>query len=892
MILNRKIKAKGAALIMTVLLLAFFSLMAVMFSTMLSLHLGQSKNYLHDSLLESGESAVLAHALALCDNDVSNSQLFGKVFSSGWTSDSNNELSYRFYIKDQLKDELFGFAEPLTAVRERNGQEKVNLSVMDSEDPGSAFLKENCVKILEEEKRPAEEAAGIVDRLLDKLDVNRDSRENDLEGESLAITGITKGDNRIFTPIDILTLSSFFDLNREKLEPCRYFIVGGANYEDNGGVTNLFVSMWDRPYGNEEQKAWEDFRQLVGDRIGNLWTDWEWEGKDVSFLSACGGKYIKAKILEARSNGFLLEGTPEVTLGCTLTRSWCNRRDEPGSLKLQAKSTDLWVIQGLQTNFYYRFKLRQVQGHHTRPIFDPDGIMQTGDFYKVITGKRGQLAFSLTKTSRDALFMGIEMRSPEYCHFENISSSTLNLRDWSLFCETPEGLTLEVKPEWGRHPVLKPGDKMDLMSWVRGDAGKHDLIGFAPQAAWAVPAKIRSKRLLSSELGYYASIVLETNSNYEREDHHIRHGFVYLGPTRKCLMPFPIANQDKGSLTVFLGPKQYARDWYRQLGDKIYFGDFQIEMLRNKNYICDQWGQKTTLLTNPDRVPWMVGYHKIKNKETNQEDLEKCLSKFAQRKTTLPFSGRISHLTETRCLAIPSGGNKLVLHKKPAYKENFWKDCDLVTSDGEVFRIMSSKGASVTLDRNHKLKKDTEVLITPDGLDNFLAGPMLPERVWTLKLPKEALLPGDLYLPGHSPLPNVPAPEYTISVYNGQTDKWELRAENASFPKGDVLHLGRITRDHRLPKGEIKIKIVGKGAGANGYWLRQPFLISDNMFRKDKSERCDSFAVYYEVKATDKTESEPITRKGAFLIQRQWERGSKHPKSFFAAKSSYFKPFE
>ena len=217
MIFNGKIKAKGAALIMTVLLLAFFSLMAVMFSTMLSLHLGQSKNYLHDSLLESGESAVLAHALALCDNDVSNSQLFGKVFSSGWTSDNNNELSYRFYIKDQLKDELFGFAEPLTAVRERNGREKVNLSVMDSEDPGSAFLKENCVKILEEEKRPAEEAAGIVDRLLDKLDVNRDSRENDLEGESLVITGITKGDNRIFTPIDILTLSSFFDLNREKL---------------------------------------------------------------------------------------------------------------------------------------------------------------------------------------------------------------------------------------------------------------------------------------------------------------------------------------------------------------------------------------------------------------------------------------------------------------------------------------------------------------------------------------------------------------------------------------------------------------------------------------------------------------------------------------------------
>lgn len=894
MILNLKIKVKGAALIFTVLLLAFFSLMALMFSTMLSLHLGQSRNYLQDSLVESGEQAVLAHALALCDHDVSNSRLFDRVFSSGWKTGGESELSYRFCIKDQWSDKTFSSASSLTAMREKTGLEKVNLSTMDSEDPNNAFLRESCIKVLQEEERVAEQVDEIVDRMLDQFDVNRNSRENDRNGESLVITGITKGDNRIFTPIDITTLSSFFDLNRKTLDPCKYFIVNGVNFEAQNGVTNLYVSLMDRPYGDKEKAEWDRFTYFAGGRIGNLWKDWNWEGKDVSFLSPCGGKYIKAKILEARDNGFLLDGTPEVSFGSTIIRDWCNRRDEPGSFKLEAKLSDLWVITGLQTNFYYSCKLRQVDGHKARPVFVPDGILQTGDFYRVQTGKKGELVFSFTKTSRDALFMGVEMRSPEYYHFENTSSSSLNLRDWELYCETPEGLSSKIKPQWVKHPVLKPGDKLDLLSWERGEKGKTTVNGFAPQADWAIPAKIKSHKLLSSELGYYASIILETNPNYERQNHHIRHGFVYIGNRkRKNMMPFPISNQNGSSLTVFLGPKEYARHWYRMLGDSVYFGDFQIEMLRNKSYVCDQWGQKTTLLSVPDNVPWLIGYHKIKNRETNREDLERCLKRFSNRKAVLPFSGKISHLTETKCLAIPSGGNKLLLHEKPAFKENFWKDCDLVTPDGEVFRITGSKGATVTLDRNHKLKKETTILITPDGLDSFLAGPILPERVWTLKLTKDALLPGDLYLPGHSPLPNLPSPEYTISVYNSLSDKWEIRAENAVFPEGDVIHLGRITKDHRLSKGEIKIKIVGKGAGPNGYWLRQPFLISDNMLRKEKEERCDSFAVYYEIQALDKREKdkEPTTRKGSFLIQRQWQRGGIRPRSFFAAKSSYCKPF-
>ena len=878
---------------MTVLLLAFFSLMAVMFSTMLSLHLGQSKNYLQDSLVECGEQAVLAHALALCDHNVSNSRLFNRVFSSGWETGEENELSYRFYIKDQWNDKTFPMSS-LTAVREKDGREKVNLSALDSEDRNHTFLRENCVNILQEEKRPVDQVDEIVDRMLDQFDVNRNSRENDRDGESLVITGITKGDNRIFTPIDIATLSSFFDLDKRTLDPCKYFIVNGVYYDIQNGITNLFVSMMDMPYGDKEKGEWNKFTYFAEGKIGNLWTDWDWEGREVSFLSPCGGKYIKANILEARENGFVLEGTPEVSYGSTIVRNWCNRREEPGSYKLDAKLSDLWVITGLQTNFYYSFKLRQVQGLKTRAIFDPDGIMQTGDFYKVRTGKKGELVFSFKKTTRDALLMGVELRSPEYYHFKNTSSSSLNLHDWSIFLETPEGLSAEIKPEWVKHPVLKPGDELDLLSWNKGEKGKSDVNGFAPQSAWAVPAKIKSHKFLSSELGYYASIVLETNPNYERQNHHIRHGFVYVGNRkRKHMMPFPISSQNENSLTIFLGPKEYARHWYRQLGDSIYFGDFQIEMLRNKSYICDQWGQKTTLLSVPDRVPWMVGYHKIKNKETNREDLERCLKRFANRKAVLPFASKISHLTETKCLAIPSGGNKLLLHNKPAYKENFWKDCDLITSDGEVFRITSSKGSTVTLDRSHKLKKEATVLITPDGRDNFLAGPILPERVWTLKLTKDALLPGDLYLPGHRPMPNIPSPEYTISVYNGLSDKWEIRAENAVFPEGDVLHLGRITKDHRLSKGEIKIKIVGKGAGPNGYWLRQPFLISDNMLRKEKEERCDSFTVYYEIQALDKKEKdkEPTTRKGSFLIQRQWQRGGKRPRSYFAAKSSYYKPF-
>lgn len=871
---------------MTVLLLAFFSLMGVLFSTMLSLHLGQSRNYLSDTLLENGEQAVLNHALVLCDHHVSNAGLLNRTFSSGWEVGGEKELRYSFKITDQMRNDLFP-SPPVTALRERNGKERYNLAVLDSEDQDSAFLKESCAKILAEEKRPADEVAGIVDRMLDELDVNRASRENDRDGESLFLTGLTKGDNRIFTPVDIMTLSSFFDLNREKLEPYEYFLVRDTHYEVLDSKTNLFVSMREQPWNEKRIGEWNHFRSQAGNRLGSLWEDWEWVGKEVRFLSACGGKYIKAKILEARKEGFLLEGTPEVTIDSTLTRDWCNSRSEPGSLKLQPKSNDLWVIMGLQTNVYYDYKLRQVEGRTARPFFIPDAITQTGNYFKVLTDKNGNLVFTMPKSTRSSLYMGIELRTPDIYHFENVSSATLDLRDWKILTETPEGLTFEVSPEWVKHPVLKPGDKMDILSWHAGESGKTRVSGFAPQAAWAVPAKIKSKRFMTSSLGYYASIILETNNDYERRE-HIRHSFVYIGSAkRKKLMPFPISKQEGGSLVVFLGPKQYARDWYRQLDDKIYFGDFQVEMMRDKSFLCDQWGQKTTRLNQPSTTPWMIGYRDIKNPETNKKDLENCLKKFVSRKAILPFSGKPGHLTETTALAIPSGGNKLLLHDKPAFKENFWKGCDCLTEDGEVYRIVSSKGAAITLDRNHKLKKEANILITPDGVDRFLAGPILPERVWTLKLTEDALLPGDLYLPGHAPFPDQTKPEYKISVYNALADKWEVRAYNAVFPEGDVLHLGRITKEHRLAKGEIKIKVSGKGAGPSGYWLRQPFLISDNMLRKDKSERCDSFVVTYEISALDKKEkdAEPIVRKGAFLIQRQWERGKTRPRSYFAGKT-------
>ena len=166
---------------MTVLLLAFFSLMGVLFSTMLSLHLGQSRNYLSDTLLENGEQAVLNHALVLCDHHVSNAGLLNRTFSSGWEVSGEKELRYSFKITDQMRNDLFP-SPPVTALRERNGKERYNLAVLDSEDQDSAFLKESCAKILAEEKRPADEVAGIVDRMLDELDVNRASRENDRDG--------------------------------------------------------------------------------------------------------------------------------------------------------------------------------------------------------------------------------------------------------------------------------------------------------------------------------------------------------------------------------------------------------------------------------------------------------------------------------------------------------------------------------------------------------------------------------------------------------------------------------------------------------------------------------------------------------------------------------------
>ncbi|MBO7435319.1 hypothetical protein J6U76_04930, partial [bacterium] len=319
MIQSGKIKAKGAALIMTVLLLGFFSLMALVFCAMLSLHLDESRNYLYGNLIESGEQAALAHALALCDAAPSNKGL-SKTFSSGWRNeDDGSAVAYRFRFEDQMQsaEDIFPNFPPLTSLRDASGEEEANLAVLDAEEENRLKIIKACEDYLRE-RGEEERAPQLAASLLDELDVDRSRRSDSLLGESLVFTGVAKGDNKFLPYWKAARLSAFFDLDKKTLEPYRGFMVSKTAYEERGGETNLFVTITEKPYGKAEKAEWDNFCREAGrERIGSLWQDWDWVGETVSFLSSCGGKYVPAKILEARKDGFLLEGKPEVTMGST-----------------------------------------------------------------------------------------------------------------------------------------------------------------------------------------------------------------------------------------------------------------------------------------------------------------------------------------------------------------------------------------------------------------------------------------------------------------------------------------------------------------------------------------------------------------------------------------------
>ncbi|MBP5627919.1 hypothetical protein J6X96_07145, partial [bacterium] len=199
--------------------------MALFFSTMLSLHLGQSENFLREGLAESGEQAVLAHALALCDAAPSNEGL-DKTFSSGWQNDDGGKVTYRFRFEDQIKsgEDIFPDFPPLTSPRDAAGKETANLAVLDAEEGNSLLITEVCEDFLSERGRE-EGAEHLAASLLDELDVDRSRRSDSLLGESLVFTGVTKGDNRFLPYWKIDRLSAFFDLDKKTLEPYRGFMV-------------------------------------------------------------------------------------------------------------------------------------------------------------------------------------------------------------------------------------------------------------------------------------------------------------------------------------------------------------------------------------------------------------------------------------------------------------------------------------------------------------------------------------------------------------------------------------------------------------------------------------------------------------------------------------------
>ena len=873
---------------MTVLLLGFFSLMALAFSAMLSLHLDESRNHVLSDMLENGEDAVLAHALALCDAAPSNEGLY-KTFSSGWTDDVGREISYRFRFEDQMQsaEDIFPNFPPLTSLRDASGEETANLAVLDAEEENSLKITKACEDFLKE-RGEEERAPRLAASLLDELDVDRSRRSDSLLGESLVFTGVVKGDDRFLPYWKIDRLSAFFDLDKKTLEPYRGFMVTKTAYEERDGETNLFVTITEKPYGKAEKAEWDKFCQEAGrERIGSLWQDWDWVGETVSFLSSCGGKYVPAKILEARKDGFLLEGKPEVTMGSTVTRSWCDEREENGVLTLRKK--DLWLLDGLQTNYSYRVKLRVLSGE-AEPTF-VSGSALTGGYYRAASGRSGSLPFLMNVEGKSALVMGMETYSPSFYHFENVSGSALHLASWEILCETPEGEKRAVAPQWTGTPLLKPGAEAVVASWFEDREGES-VSGCALPSSWAVPANVSGVRVYQDREGWKWELLLETASGHPRSDRHPAYSLAYLRADRegKNLTPFPILSQQGNMVTLFLGDRKNSLKYLQTFGPTVYLGDFALESLRNEVYLVDQWGQKTALLNHLREIPKTAGYHRAEENKIERKEMLDLLEKMRSHKVVLPFLAKDEVFAETRFKAIPLADDKLSFTDGVSFREGLLKGCDLITKEGEIFRITASMGATVTLDRKHGLKGGEEVTVSPDGKEAFLLSQSGAESVWLLKLPPEAILPADLYLPGHAPFPNAAPPGYSVSVYNREKDLWEPRLKNAAFPEGGVLHLGRLGDEHRLKDGTVKLKIYG--GGAESYWLRQPFLVPDNLHRKSIDERCDSFAVYYEVKATDKSESEPVTRKGSFLIQRQWLRNEKHPKSFFAAKSSYFKPFE
>jgi len=882
MIITREIKAKGAALIFTVLLLAFFSLMALMFSTMLSLHLGQSNNYLQDGLAESGEQAVLAHALALCDAAPSNEGLY-KTFSSGWQNDDDAKVTYRFRFEDQMKgaEDVFPDFPPLTSPRDASGRERANLAVLDAEEENRLRIIKACEDFLNERGEEAV-APELAATLLDEIDVDRTRRSASLTGESLRFTGLTKGDNKFLPYWKIDHLSAFFDLDTKTLEPYQGFMVTKTAYEERGGETNLFVTLTEKPYGKEEKAKWDKFCQEAGrERIGSLWQDWDWVGESVNFLSSCGGKYVSAKILEARKDGFLLEGKPEVTMGSTVTRNWCNEREERGVLTL--KKRDLWLLEGLQTNYSYRVKLGVLKGG-AEPEFSA-GSALTGGYYRIVSGKYGSLPFVVDSRGGAALVMGMEAYSPSYYHFENVSSNALHLASWEILCETPEGEKINIAPQWTGTPLLMPGDTATVASWFE-DNGNDDVTGYAIPSSWAVPVKIWETGGGEDRRGWTFSIGLDTRREHPRSNRHLEYSVAYLPSDQegKRLTPFPVLSQEGNHITIFVGNRDNAYKYLKS--QTVYLGDFAIESLRNEVSILDQWGQKTAIFNSLREIPKAPGYHRVEDNKIERKDITELLESMHSDKIELPFAEKAENFTETKFKVQPVSGNALAFTDGVSFWEDVLKGCDLITKDGEVFRITASMGATVTLDRNHGLKGGEEVIVAPDGKEAYLLNQSYDESVWLLKLPPEALLPGDLYLPGHAPFPNNTLARYNASIYNRELDLWEPRLKSAKFPEGGVLHLGRVGEEHRLKSGLIKIKLDG------GKWLRQPFLVPDNLVRKNAGDRCDSFVVYYEVevKSGKKAESSSAKRQGSFLIQRHWRRGEKHPKSFFAAKSSYYKP--
>ncbi|MCX7846646.1 MAG: pilus assembly PilX N-terminal domain-containing protein [bacterium] len=869
---------RGAVLVIMLLILALFSLIAVMWVARAALQRAAMQEYVDTLTARTAADAALEHAKAA----LFAARELPACVQSAWItlrSSAVEQVEYRVTLRDtgRLSQNELPWSTALAwraapVVPTTSGWRRLIDPCVASSDALRAACAAALRQCAEEETLAGELAASLADAYDDNLALGV-QRDGSVGFEGFMLAGAWRGDDRLIPVTHVLRQSAFYDLDyqRDNFAIFDAFPIEAVEpVVDGAGRTNTRVRLAERLANPARQRQWEAFQHLWYQVYPARFIPHAWRGQEALIVTECGGASTRIRLLDNDDSWLYFEGypIPACVRGRYVSIILCSLRKNPGCMTAEARgAVDVWFVTGLYADAAY-----DVQWSGDGRVVNPGvklvyGAAARSAPARRVYAKNGVVGFEVL-LSPEVRLSGVRFAQPEVVAWRYTGAQPLQPSGWQWERLMPEHLVdlLSIQSNAPARALVHPGalwlwstDGMypgsyrTVVSYVaRDEAGQlftveDTCIEPSPHGGWAWRVRARVQQTHAWVDGEWrgALIVRAADSN--------------------CLdrAAFAVLDNTHNTLLVHAGTWATAEELAPARGSQLRIGGLVASLRRTKTRLRNPLGQVCAEMPpvppTPPLCTWVQLNQGVWHAGAPRELEAVCpTGSPSARLAHSPVWQRLQATTRNpEAVAavldswiVPHGSDlpvtaqqapgswlptALTLRRTGEYRwrlprlygrwpRDFWRGAEVIFAEtGERARVRRSSGTSLELDQRVQARSGSRATLAPvAGVVFHVSSGEAAEGSWEWTLPADVCPPCELYLRGFCPADTTTAARLHVALWNARTAAYDDVRAGTSFTQHDVLDAGVVGEEHLDSQRRLRLRVRARGGPI---WIRGVYLV-------------------------------------------------------------------